>query len=132
MYRLYANDALLAEVEKPVWVRKLANGWFGLAERDNATGVMLAPQVYSLGVSEDMNELPRIRVEEFDAGEVLAQHKSDLATLAEALCEADETDADWRAEMEAAMCDAEEADADWKQQIEAALCELEEERSNRE
>ena len=81
MFLIRKDDAVFAFVENPVWIKRLRNGCFGIADREHATGVVIASTPYSISDSEDMSMLEKVFVEEVDGGSLLAQYMANLDYL---------------------------------------------------
>lgn len=81
MFVIKKDNEELAFLEHPTWIKRLSNGCFGLADREHATGIAMNDGPVSLGISEDMNELPVVTVQEVDGGALLAQYAANLDYL---------------------------------------------------
>ena len=81
MFVVKRDNEELAYLEHPIWIKRLNNGCFGLADRERATGIALPDGPVSLGVSEDMSELPIVTAQEVDGGALLAQYAANLTYL---------------------------------------------------
>ena len=105
MFEVLKNGKRIALVDKPTWIKRLVNGDFGLTTRERATGISISLGVFSLGKSRDMSELEQVTLNEFDSGDKIEQHGESIEALENALCEADEAQEAWKAEVEAALCE---------------------------
>lgn len=81
MFVIKKDEAVLAYLERPTWIKRLSNGCFGLTDRAHATGIAMPDGPVSLGSSDSMSGLPVAHVSEVDGGELLAQYAADIDYL---------------------------------------------------
>lgn len=105
MYEVKKNGKTIAIVEKPSWIKRLVNGDMGLTTKEHATGIAISLGVFSLGKSRDMEDLEQVTLNEYDTGKTIGEHTDSIASLESAVCEADETNDEWKAQIEAALCE---------------------------
>lgn len=75
MFAFKKDGAVFEYADNPAWIKRLANGDFGLTDQEHATGVALSDGPYALTDSEDVAGLERVEVEQIDGKQVLRQYE---------------------------------------------------------
>lgn len=80
MYAVYKDGSLMGYLEKPVYIRKQSNGYYGLATEETAEGVSINGQPYNLFDRGHMDGLETVQLYQEDVGpQLFSTRKIDQA-----------------------------------------------------
>lgn len=122
MYQISTAKEILGYAEEPQFCYLLPSGSpqvVRLKDRDKATGIIFAGTVYNLPNHDDFKGAETATAAECDGGTVINAQNESIRNQGEYI-----------ASLEDAMCEADEATAGWRSGIEDALCEIDEREGN--